>query len=80
MGLEPFGGRGFQFLDELGHGDCPRESDGEMNMVRHAADSEAFAIHIACDRREIGVEGGTHGGIKHGGAVFRGEDDVRQEI
>ena len=51
-----------------------------MHMVRHTADPETFAIHISGDRREIGVEGGTHGGIKHGGAVFRGEDDVRQEI
>ena len=51
-----------------------------MNMVRHAADVETFAIHIAGHRREIGVKRGSHRGIEHGIAVFGAKDDVRQEI
>ena len=64
LGFEPFGGRCFQFLDELGHGDGPRQTHGEMHMVSHASDAETFAIHIAGDRREIGVKRGPHRGIE----------------
>ena len=51
-----------------------------MHMIRDAADAGTFAIDVAGDRREIGVKRGTHGGIKNRRAVFRAEDDVRQEI
>lgn len=80
LGFQPFGGRGFQFLDELSHSDRPGEADGEMNMVGHAADAEAFTIHIAGDRCEIGVQRRAHRDIEHGSPVFGAKDDVRQEI
>ena len=51
-----------------------------MHMIRHAADAEAFAIHIAGDRREVGVKGRAHRGIKHGCTVFGAKDNVRQKI
>ena len=50
-----------------------------MHMVRHTADAETFTTHVAGHRGEVGVKRGTHGGIEHRGAVFRAEDDVRQE-
>jgi hypothetical protein len=48
-----------------------------MHMVGHAADAEAFAIHVAGDR---GVQRGPHGGIEHRSAVLGAKDDMRQEI
>ena len=51
-----------------------------MHMVGHAADAEAFAIDIAGDRGEVGVECWAHCGIKHRSPVFGAKDDVRQEI
>ena len=67
-------------MAELGHGDRSGEPDGEMHMIRHTSDAETFAIHIAGDRREIGVKGGAHRDIEHRSAVFRAKDDVCQEI
>ncbi len=51
-----------------------------MDMIRHAADAEAFAIHVADDRSEIGVQGRADGDVEYGITVFRTEDDVREKV
>lgn len=51
-----------------------------MHMVRDTADTETFAIHIAGHRGKVGVKRGTDDRIENGRAVFRAEDDMRQEI
>ena len=65
-------------FDEFGDGDGAGESDGEMDVVRNAADEEAFAVEVACDGREVGVEVWADRGLEERGAVLRGEDDVEE--
>ena len=45
-------------------------------MVRHAADAICFAIHVARDRSQIGVEFRARVGNEEGAAFLRAEDDV----
>ena len=47
-----------------------------MNVVRHAADAICFAIHVARDRSQIGVEFRARVGNEEGAAFLRAEDDV----
>ena len=66
-------------FDELRHGDGAGESDGEMDVVRNAADEEAVAVEVACDGGEIGVELWKDGGWEEREAVLGGEDDVDKD-
>ena len=50
-----------------------------MHMIGDTPDTVAFAIRVARDRGEVGVERGTNRGIKNGRAVFGAEDDVNEE-
>lgn len=45
-------------------------------MVRHTADAICFAIRVAGDRGQIGVEFRAGVGIEKGTAFLRAEDDV----
>jgi len=45
-------------------------------MVRHAADAIRFAIRVARDRGQIGVEFRARVGIEEGASFLRTEDDV----
>lgn len=56
LGFEPFRRRRFQFLDQSGDGHGARKLNGEVNVIRHATDTRAFAPRIARDGREISVE------------------------
>ena len=76
LDFKPRGGGCFELFHELCHGDRARESDGEMDVVFDAADEETFAVEVACDRGEVGVEFWADGGLEEGCAVFGGEDDV----
>ncbi len=66
-------------FDEFGDGDGAGESDGEMDVVRNAADEEAVAVEVARDGGEIGVELWAEGGLEERGAVPGGEDDVEED-
>jgi hypothetical protein len=50
-----------------------------MDMIGDAADTVTFAIGIASDGGEVGVERRTNGGLKDGRPVFGAEDDVDEE-
>ena len=76
LGLHPFGRCRFQFLHQVREGDGARQPDGEMNMIRHAADAIGSAIRVACDRGQIGVDFRTRVGNQKGTASPRAEDDV----
>ncbi len=64
LGPEPQGGRGFEVFHKFRHGDGAREADGEMDVVFDAADEEAFAVEVACDGGEVGVERWPDGGFE----------------
>ena len=66
-------------FDEFGDGDGAGETDGEMDVIVEAADEETFAVEVACDRGEVGVEVWADGGFEEGRAVFGGEDDVDED-
>jgi hypothetical protein len=79
LDLEPHRGGGFELFHEFCHGEGARESDGEMEVVFDAADEETFAVEVACDRGDVGVEFWEDGGFEERGAVFGGEDDVDED-
>ncbi len=50
-------------FDELGDCDCAGEADGEVDVVFHTAGEETFAVEVAGDGGEVGVEFGAEGGL-----------------
>ena len=50
-----------------------------MHMICDTADTVAFAISVAGDGGEVGVERGTNGCIEDECAVFGTEDEVDEE-
>jgi hypothetical protein len=49
-------------------------------MIGDTTGTEAFTIHVAGDRGEVGVKRGTHDRAEDGDAVLGAEDDVREKI
>jgi len=76
LGLHPFGGRGFQSFDEVGDGEGAGESDGEVDVIGHAADTITFATGIASDGREVGVQVGADIRLDESVTVLGAKDDV----
>lgn len=77
--FDPSGGGRFQGFNQSGHGDGAGEADGEMNVISDTTDTEAFAISIARNRREITVERRTNFRAEERHPVFGAENDVDQK-
>ncbi len=68
-------------LDQLRQRRRPRQANGEVHMIRNAACARAFAVIIANDGSEIGMETCARFPVlKEGRAVLRTEDDVDEEV
>lgn len=80
LAFEPFRQRRFQFLDQRGNGDRPRKLNGEVNVIRHASDTRAFAAYMTRNRGEIGMERGTKGCAKTWKTILRAENEVEQDL
>jgi hypothetical protein len=81
FGLEPFGGAGFELLDQFGDGDFSRELAEDVDVVFDAVDGERGTVERFEDGDEIGVEFAAEGFVFEGGlAVFGTEDDVDQDV
>jgi len=74
--FQPFRRCRLQCLHPLRDGDGARNTDGEVDMIRHTAESIGFAIRVARDRGQISVEFRTRVGNEKGTAFLRAEDDV----
>ncbi len=77
--LEPFRRGGFELLHELSDGSGPRYTDGEVNMVRDAADPKALAVRISGHGCQVRVEIGTCGQIEVWSTILRAEDEVNEQ-
>ena len=76
--LHPDGGGRFQVGDEVGGGSRCGNANGEVNVIGDAADAEAFAVELAGDAGEVGVEVRCDFVTNGGQAVFCAEDDMDQ--
>jgi hypothetical protein len=76
LGLEPFGRRGLQGLDQVGDGQRARESDGEMHMIGHAADAVGFTTGVSCHLGQIGVEVRAQRGVEARKAILGTEHQM----
>jgi hypothetical protein len=78
--FNPGGGGLFDFLEEVGLGDSPRQSDREMDMVGNAADTVRFAMTVAASGSQVAVHSRPDGQVEPWTAIFSAEDDVDNDL
>jgi len=78
LSLEPFGGRRFQFFNQLGDGDRPRQTNRKMDVVRYATSAIAFASGVSSDRGEVRMQIRADRFSQPGMTVLGAEDNVDQ--
>ena len=76
LALEPFGRRRLQIRHQLRNRHSTIQPNGEMNMVRNAANSITFAIPIAGNGGKISMQRTLHNIIKQRQTIFRAEDHM----
>jgi hypothetical protein len=74
--LQPSGGGCLQLIHEIGDGAGPREPERKVHMIGHAADTVAFAIGMAGNGGEVGVEVSANLRGEEGSAILRAEDEM----
>lgn len=77
--LEPLRRARLQILDQLCDGDGPREADGQVDVVRNAANPKAFAVDAAYYGCQIGVELFAYRRSEHRCAVFGAENEMNEQ-
>lgn len=69
----------FLHLHKFRDGDGPTEANGQVHMIRDAPGTAALASGIPCDRREVGMQPRTDGGVHDPRPVLGGEYHVNEE-
>lgn len=78
LGFQPSRRRSFRIADELGEVSIRMDSDGKMDVVGHAADTQAIPLCLANHRGEVGMEVGPYGFAQERATIFCAENDVHQ--
>ncbi len=79
LSLEPFRRRRFKLSHQVRHGSRAGQTNRQMDVVRNAPGTIAFAVRVTRHSSEIGVERRAHGGVEHRFAIFRAEDHMHKE-
>jgi hypothetical protein len=74
--LQPLGRGSFHGFNQFRDGDGPRQTDGEVNVVRHATDAIRLATRFARDGGEIGMKSRAGFWGEARAALLGAENDV----